>query len=335
MKHYLITGGAGFIGSHLIEKLLTQADIHITCIDNFDSYYPVLQKLNNIESFIDDPRVVLLDEDISQHDVVVKRIEKSRFSHMPFDAIIHLAAKAGVRGSLQTTQEYYQTNVMGTLSMLEIARNFDIPQFIFASSSSVYGTNPRIPWAEEDLETMPISPYASSKLSGEVIGQVYAHLYGIRFVALRFFTVYGPRQRPDLAIHKFTELIQQHQPVPLYGTGDTSRDYTYVEDIVEGIRLAIDYQDSPYEIFNLGSGQPISLKHMVTHLEQALHMEAMIDYLPEQPGDVPQTFADIAKARTKLGYRAHTSIAEGIQHFVDWKLGHNHIQEHDSFNLAF
>jgi UDP-glucuronate 4-epimerase len=223
-----------------------------------------------------------------------------------------------VRPSIADPLAYQDVNVAGTQSLLEFARDRSVPQFVFASSSSVYGVNPRVPWSEDDHVLQPISPYASTKVSGELLGHVYSHLYGIRFVALRFFTVYGPRQRPDLAIHKFARLIQEGQPVPMFGDGSTRRDYTYIDDIVQGVRAAMSFDGSRYEVINLGNDQTVSLTGMIEGLEAALGMKAAIRRLPEQPGDVPQTWANIEKARRLLGYAPRTGYAEGARKFIDW-----------------
>jgi UDP-glucuronate 4-epimerase len=235
-----------------------------------------------------------------------------------YDVIVHLAAKAGVRPSIQAPLLYQEVNVAGTQNMLELARRLGVRQFVFTSSSSVYGINPRVPWKEADAVLMPISPYASTKVSGELLGHVYSHLYGIRFVALRLFTVFGPRQRPDLAIRKFADLMLNGRPVELFGDGTTRRDYTFVGDIVEGFRAAIDYDGSSYEIFNLSNERTVSLVDLVQCLENVLSTRADIRWLPEQPGDVPQTWGDTSKARNLLGYQPKTSLDQGISEFYSW-----------------
>jgi UDP-glucuronate 4-epimerase len=235
-----------------------------------------------------------------------------------YDAIVHLAARAGVRPSIDDPLGYADVNVRGTHNLLELARERHIPQFVFASSSSVYGINPHVPWREDDLVLRPISPYASTKVSGELLGHVYSHLFQIRVVALRLFTVYGPRQRPDLAIHKFAWLMLQGRPIPVFGDGSTSRDYTFVADIVSGIRAAINYDKTDYEVINLGNSDTLSLDEMIAGLENALEISATIERLPEQPGDVPQTWAQIDKARTLLGYEPSTRYAEGVKQFAEW-----------------
>jgi len=235
-----------------------------------------------------------------------------------FDVIVHVAAKAGVHASIRTPIACQQANVMGTQNLLEFAKETKVKQFVFASSSSVYGVNPDVPWKESNRNMMPISPYASSKLSCEMLGHVYTHLYGIRFIALRFFTVYGPRQRPDLAIHKFAKKIMNKQPIPVYGDGSTQRDYTYIDDVLSGVRAAMDYTDSDYEIINLGNHKTVSLSEMIATIEEVFEEKAIINRLPMQKGDVPQTYADISKAQRLLGYQPKTTFKEGIRQFKEW-----------------
>jgi UDP-glucuronate 4-epimerase len=239
----------------------------------------------------------------------------------PYDVIVHLAARAGVRPSILDPIGYQDVNVRGTQNLLEFARERRIPQFVFASSSSVYGINPRVPWSEDDHVLLPISPYASTKVSGELLGHVYSHLFGIRFVALRFFTVYGPRQRPDLAIHKFAGAIRAGKPIPVFGDGSTRRDYTFIDDIVSGIVGAMTYRKTPFEVVNLGNNATVSLDEMIGRLEEALGARAIIDRQPEQSGDVPQTWAAIDKARDLLGYAPATRFEDGIRRFVAWLEG--------------
>jgi UDP-glucuronate 4-epimerase len=249
----------------------------------------------------------------------IRDVEALR-AHLPgdFDVIVHLAAKAGVRPSIADPLTYQQVNVCGTQNMLEMAKYWGVSQFVFASSSSVYGVNPNVPWSEEDRVLRPISPYASTKVSGELLGHVYSHLYGIKFLALRFFTVYGPRQRPDLAIHKFTRSILEGRPIPLFGDGSTRRDYTYAADIVSGIRAVMDYRQSPYEIINLGNNRTVGLMEMIRHIEDVTGAKAKLDRRPEQPGDVPQTWADVSKAKALLGYEPRTNFRDGLRHFAEW-----------------
>lgn len=235
-----------------------------------------------------------------------------------YDVIFHLAAKAGVRPSIQDPLGYQDVNVKGTQNVLELARTLGTPQFVFASSSSVYGVNPNVPWREDDHVLMPISPYASTKVSGELMGHVYSHLYGIRFIALRFFTVYGPRQRPDLAIHKFARLMLEGARIPVYGDGSTRRDYTYVDDIVRGIIAAGFYNTTNYEVINLGNNRTVSLNEMVTTLQDTLGMKACIESKPLQPGDVPQTWACMEKAASLLGFTSATPFNQGVARFIEW-----------------
>lgn len=314
MQHYLITGGAGFIGSNLVKNLLdTIRDIRITCIDNFDPFYSIQQKQFNIAAFERDPRFTLLKMDLGKAD------RNELLTNIPhrIDVIIHLAAKAGVRPSIENPMAYQKSNVIGLQNLLEFAREKNVSQFVFASSSSVYGINDHFPW-KEDEKLMPISPYAMTKLSGEMLGHVYSKLYNIRFIALRFFTVYGPGQRPDLAIHKFTKALLSDLPIMMYGNGDTSRDYTYVDDIVEGIKSAIQFSKSGFEIINLGNHYAVSLKQLISMLEEVTGKKALIESLPEQPGDVPKTFADIQKAKELLGYNPSTNLETGLKKFYAW-----------------
>jgi UDP-glucuronate 4-epimerase len=231
-----------------------------------------------------------------------------------------LAAKAGVRPSIMDPLAYQEVNVRGTQNLLELARDWGVRQFVFASSSSVYGINPNVPWREDDHVLQPISPYASTKVSGELLGHVYSHLYSMRFIALRFFTVYGPRQRPDLAIHKFARLMLQGKPLPFFGDGSTRRDYTYIDDIVSGIRAAMDYTGSMYEVINLGNDRTVSLAELVCGLEKVLGIQAELNLQAEQPGDVPQTWAAVSKARSLLGYEPRTDFRDGLRQFADWLL---------------
>jgi UDP-glucuronate 4-epimerase len=311
MQRALVTGGAGFIGSHLIDRLLREK-WRITAIDNFDSFYAPAVKRSNLAAHAANPDFELIEADIRDNKGLRSAVRGN------FEVVIHLAAKAGVRPSILDPLGYQEVNICGTQNLLELARDLRVEQFVFGSSSSVYGVNPNVPWREEDSVLRPISPYASTKVSGELLGHVYAHLYGIRFVALRFFTVYGPRQRPDLAIHKFAQKILDGEPISVYGDGHSSRDYTFVDDIVNGIRSAIDFKASPYEVINLASGRPIGLRETICAIEDATQKQAIVEYGPEQPGDVPQTFASISKARLLLGYNPRTEFKEGISQFVDW-----------------
>lgn len=313
-RHALVTGGAGFIGSHLVDRLLAEG-WRVTVVDNFDPFYDPAIKERNVAEHLRNERYTPRRLDI--RDLAGLRRELRDI----YDVIVHLAAKAGVRPSIQDPVTYQEVNVTGTQNMLEFARERGIRHFIFASSSSVYGVNPNVPWREDDHVLMPISPYASTKVSGELLGHVYSHLYGIRFIALRFFTVFGPRQRPDLAIHKFARLMLAGHPIPFYGDGSTRRDYTYItyiDDIIQGVRAAMDYEATSYEVINLGNHQSISLNEVVRELEKVLGVRARLERLPEQPGDVPQTWADISKAQTLLGYRPRTQFRKGLETFVTW-----------------
>lgn len=314
--HILVTGGAGFIGSHLVEKLLDE-NHRVTVIDNFDDFYPKAVKEKNISGFLGHPQLTMHTLDICD----AAGLERQLTEH--YDAIIHIAAKAGVRPSIANPVLYQKVNVEGTQNLLEFARRKNIKQFVFASSSSVYGINPNVPWKESDGQLHPISPYASTKISGELLGHVYSHLFGIRFIALRFFTVFGPRQRPDLAIHLFAKKIMQGEPIQFFGDGSTRRDYTYVGDIVNGVYNALHYTKSNYEIFNLGNHQTVSLKEMLQGIENTFGKKAIINAMPEQPGDVPLTFADISKSQQLLDYHPHTRFEKGLEHFRDW-----YIQQH-------
>lgn len=310
-KHYLITGAAGFIGSHLVRSL--PPDIRLTCIDNFDPFYRRALKLLNTDEWEQHRHIQMVERDLTSLTVE----ELKEIVPEGVDCIIHLAARAGVRPSIQDPLGYQQVNVLGTQTLIDFAVATGVPQFVFASSSSVYGVNPNLPWKEGE-PLLPISPYAQTKLAGEMAGHVASHLYGLRFIALRFFTVYGPGQRPDLAIHKFTKSLLRGQSIPVYGDGSTSRDYTYVEDIVSGIRAAIDYTGSLYEVVNLGNHYGIPLHELISMLESVTGLKAEIDRQPEQPGDVPHTFADISKAQRLFHYRPATPLRTGLERFWEW-----------------
>lgn len=309
--HALVTGGAGFIGSHVIEALLKE-NWKVTTIDNLDPFYDIEYKLFNLSQLNKYENFTFVNGDIRDAVFLSSELRDN------YTVIIHLAAKAGVRPSINSPVEYQEVNVRGTQNLLEFARERQIEQFIFASSSSVYGVNTEVPWRESDYVLQPISPYASTKVSGELLGHVYSHLYKIRFIGLRFFSVYGPRQRPDLAIHKFTRQILQGEPIPVFGDGSTYRDYTYVDDIVQGVIASVYYTGSRYEIINLGNNLTISLSEMIDSLEELLHKKAKIQRLPMQPGDVPMTYADVSKAHSLLGYTPHTSFKEGLTAFKAW-----------------
>src|SRR5215510_13220596 len=313
MKNLLITGGAGFIGSHLIDRLLASNVEHITVIDDFNDFYNPSIKRDNIHEHLKDPRYSIYEIDIRDRAAL-----EQVFNESDFDCVVHLAARAGVRPSLSEPLLYTETNVNGTVNLLEFARQHHIKQFVFGSSSSVYGINAKVPFSEDDPIRQPISPYAATKGAGELLCHTYSHLYGLRCVCLRFFTVYGPRQRPDLAIHKFAKLISQHKPIPVFGDGTTRRDYTYIDDIIDGVTAAIDYDQSNYEVINLGESRTVELRELISLLEKELDTHAIIERQPPQPGDVPQTFADVSKARTLLNYQPKTQIEEGLQRFVEW-----------------
>lgn len=311
MKHALVTGGAGFIGSHLVDALLAEG-WRVSVVDNFDPFYDPAIKRRTIEPHLEHPHYTLHELDLRD----AQRLQDELSGD--YDVIVHLAARAGVRPSLEDPVTYQEVNVTGTQNLLELARSWGCAQFVFASSSSVYGVNPRVPWREDDHVLAPISPYASTKVSGELLGHVYSHLYGIRFVGLRFFTVYGPRQRPDLAIHKFARKIIAGEILPVFGDGTSRRDYTYIDDIIAGVRAAMDYNATDFEIINLGNNRTVSLSEMIAGIEAALGKEAQIQRLPNQPGDVPQTWASVEKAGSLLGYAPSTSFAQGLEHFVAW-----------------
>jgi len=311
IKHIIVTGGAGFIGSHVVEYLLKN-EYHVTVIDNYDTFYPKQTKQKNLSAVINHPNLIFHELDIVDANAIDLHLTET------YQAIIHLASKAGVRPSIENPIAYQQTNVTGTQNLLEFARKKSIQQFVFASSSSVYGINKNIPWVESDGLLNPISPYASTKISGELLGHVYSHLYGIRFIGLRFFTVFGPRQRPDLAIHAFSKKILNNEAIPFFGDGNTQRDYTYVDDIVKGIVGALNYDKTNYEIINLGNSHAISLAELVNTIETVFEKKAIINKLPEQPGDVPITFSDIRKAKDLLNYLPNTTLKDGIIRFKEW-----------------
>jgi len=309
-----VTGGAGFIGSHLIDLLLAEGTWDVTVLDNYDPFYPRETKERNLARHRGDPHLKIVEGDLRDAAALDACAEQ------PIDVIVHLAAKAGVRPSLEDPAGYVDNNVGGTQALLEAAHAWETPQFVFASSSSVYGTDPNAPWNEDDCVLRPISPYAATKVAGELLGHVYSHLYGLRFIGLRYFTVYGPRQRPDLAIHKFARLILEGQPIPVYGDGTTSRDYTYVRDTVQATRAAMDYDATPYEIINLGNDRTVSLDRMISTLETSLGRRARRTSLPAQPGDVPHTWADITRARELLGFEPSISFEAGVGLFAEWLL---------------
>jgi len=307
----LVTGGAGFIGSHLSEKLLGQGH-RVAIMDDLNDFYSPARKRENLALIRGAGPVAFYEGDICDAAAVTRAFAE----HQP-EAVIHLAARAGVRPSLEAPLLYERVNVGGTMVLLEAARTAGVAKFVFASSSSIYGIANRVPFSEADQVNLPVSPYAATKIAGEKICFTYSHLYGIKTVCLRFFTVYGPRQRPDLAIRKFTELMLAGKRIPVYGDGSTGRDYTFVEDIVQGILAALAC-DCSYEVFNLGNSSPVTLRAMVETLEDCIGTKAQIDRLPDQPGDVPITYADTSKARRLLGYEPRTTFREGIAKFLAW-----------------
>ena len=313
MKDILVTGGAGFIGSHLVDRLLGDGGARVTVVDDFSDFYDPAIKRANIDSHLEHDDFELIEADIAD-----SRAMNDLFARAGFDCVVHLAARAGVRPSVEDPLAYEESNVRGTFTLLEAARRNRVPKFVFGSSSSVYGLNSKVPFAEEDSIANPISPYAATKIAAEAACHVYSHLYDLRVVCLRFFTVYGARQRPDLAIHKFARLISQGQPIPIFGDGTTRRDYTYIDDIISGVVAAMQYDQSQFEVINLGESQTVELRRLVELLERALGKRAIIDHQPLQPGDVPLTYADVGKARRLLGYEPQTNIEEGIYRFVDW-----------------
>jgi len=308
----LVTGGAGFIGSHLVEKLLGVGH-EVVILDDFNDFYDPQIKRANIADFAKDVTVCYVD--LRESDSV-----RSVFRREKVDVIVHIAARAGVRPSIQHPRLYYDTNVIGTLHLLEAARVTGVERFIFASSSSVYGASKTVPFSEEQHLTQTLSPYGATKIGGEFLCSTYSHLYHMRVVALRYFTVYGPRQRPDLAIHQFTRRIYAGQPIDQFGDGTTRRDYTYIDDVIQGTMAALDYDGPLYDFFNLGESQTIQLKELISAIETAVEKKAKINQLPEQPGDMPLTYADISKARRLLGYDPKTKLMEGLPRFVDWFL---------------
>lgn len=314
--HYLITGGAGFIGSSLADELLREGH-EISIIDNFNDYYSPSIKENNIKHNLSNPLYHLFRNDIED----ISALEHI-FASSPIDVVIHLAGRAWVRPSLEQPVEYVKSNILGTVNLLEMMKKYHVNKMVFASSSSVYGNCSEAIFSEDLKVTEPISPYAATKSACEQLCYTWHHLYNLNIICLRFFTVYGPRQRPDLAINKFTRLIEAGQPIPMYGDGSTKRDYTFIDDIVQGICAAINYNRTSYEIINLGGGEPITLKRMIETIEQTLGQKAIIQQLPMQPGDVNKTVCDWSKAHNLLHYTPQTSFSEGIKKFIEWKHTH-------------
>ncbi|MEI6715814.1 MAG: GDP-mannose 4,6-dehydratase [Verrucomicrobiota bacterium] len=307
-----VSGGAGFIGSHFVSRCLAEGH-EVSIIDDFNDFYSPAIKRDNISAQL--PHIRVFEADIRDADAVSRIVSDEK----P-DAIVHLAARAGVRPSIRAPKLYIDTNITGTFNLLEAAKTAGVPRFVFASSSSVYGILKTVPFREDMCLNQTISPYAATKLAGEQLCSNYAHLFGMRTVSLRFFTVYGPRQRPDLAIHSFSKAILEGRTIQQFGDGSTRRDYTYIDDILQGVTAALTYEGPICDVFNLGESQTTTLRELITALEKALGHTANIEVLPEQPGDVPLTYADISKARELLGYRPHTQISEGIPRFVEWLL---------------
>ena len=337
--NYIVTGGSGFIGSHLVEHLLKNGHSVIN-IDNFDDFYDYKIKIKNTLESVDktmefsfhqkelDIQKLIFETSSKNYQLYYQDIRDKEglekiFQKHKIDLVIHLAALAGVRPSIERPLEYEEVNIKGTMNLWELCKDFQIRKFINASSSSVYGNNRNTSFSEEDSVDQPISPYAATKRCGEILGHVYHHLYGIDIIHLRFFTVYGPRQRPDLAIHKFTKLIAENKEIPFYGDGSTARDYTYIDDIIEGILKSIFHIETHhkvYEIINLGESEVINLNEMVTAIENELETKSLKTDLPMQPGDVEKTNANIEKAKTLIGYQPRTHFQNGIKKFVEWFL---------------
>ena len=310
----LVTGGAGFIGSTLSDKLLKNG-VKVLVLDNFNDFYDVNLKRQNVEPNLKNPDYKLYEGDICDKDLLTKI-----FSENKIDKVVHLAASAGVRPSIEKPLEYVNTNIYGTVNLLECMKLFDVKKIIFASSSSVYGNCSAEKFSEDLKISEPISPYAATKSACEQFLYTYYKLYGISAVCLRFFTVYGPRQRPDLAIKNFTDLMLKGEPLSVYGDGNSLRDYTYIDDIISGVCSAIEYNKTDYEIINLGGGNPITVKQVISTLEKVLNKTAVINYLPFQKGDVNKTVSDITKAKNLLGYCPETNFEEGIKKFVEWTM---------------
>lgn len=308
----LVTGGAGFIGSHLVEKLLATGH-EVAILDDFNDFYDPQIKHANIAGFAKDTAVHHID---LRDSASVRNV----FQREKFETIAHLAARAGVRPSIEHPQLYCDTNVSGTLHLLDAARVTGVERFIFASSSSVYGSSKTVPFSEDEHLTQTLSPYAATKIAAEFLCSTYAHLYPMRVVSLRYFTVYGPRQRPDLAIHQFTRRIYAGEPIEQFGDGTTRRDYTFIDDVIQGTMAALKYDGPRFDIFNLGESETIQLKDLISAIENALRKKAKINRLPEQPGDMPLTCADISKARKLLGYNPTTRFSDGLPRFIEWFL---------------
>lgn len=313
-KTFLVTGGAGFIGSNLVDKLIFYGeDINIICIDNFDSGYSEKIKQNNICLHRRINNYKLYVADITDYAILKKIFQANKITH-----IIHTAAKTGVRASLEKPDEYFKTNVSGTVNLLQLANEFGIEKFIFTSSSSVYGINKDVPFREDMNLYKPVSPYAASKLAGEEICYTYSHLFGINTVCLRLFSGYGPRQRPNAVIHKFSRQIAEGKPLQVFGSGSIIRDFTYIDDIVQGILAAVDYDESLYEIFNIGVSKPVKLDTLIGLIEEVFDRKALVVKRNAQVYDVPVTYADITKAKELLGYEPSTNLKRGLKKFMSW-----------------
>jgi UDP-glucuronate 4-epimerase len=307
----LVTGGAGFIGSHLVDKLLDRGE-EVICVDDLNDFYDPAIKRANIQGHLDFGSYTLVESDIRDTDRLTEL-----FARYDIRKIVHLAARAGVRPSLEQPFLYEDVNIKGTMNLLELARSAKVEQFVFASSSSVYGANEKVPFSEEDRIDRTVSPYAATKYAGELMCHTYHHLYGIPTTCLRFFTVYGPRQRPEMAIHKFTRLLYEGNAIPMYGDGSTARDYTYIDDIIAGVLASLD-RPFPFEIFNLGESVTVSLRSLIDTLEQVSGRKPKIEQRPLQPGDVTITYADVSKARLILDYAPSTSVKSGLALFLEW-----------------
>jgi UDP-glucuronate 4-epimerase len=309
----LVTGGAGFIGSHLVERLLREGH-QVVCLDNFDDFYDPALKRRNLAAPLQDRAFRLVEGDLRHEGALKKILASGRI-----DGVAHLAARAGVRPSVQNPALYADVNIRGTIHLLEACRESGVRRFLFASSSSVYGNSSQVPFSEDDPVNHPISPYAATKKAGELLCHTYHYLYGVDIACLRYFTVYGPRQRPEMAIHHFTRCIHEGRKISLFGDGSSRRDYTYIDDAVDGTVRAL-FNKHGFEIYNIGESQTISLMELIRAIEKGVGKKAILEHLPEQPGDVRQTFADIRKAREKLGYDPRTRIQEGLSRFVRWYL---------------
>jgi len=349
MKTYLVTGGSGFIGSTLVEKLLKEGN-RVVNVDNFNDYYDLSIKIENTLESTGNVQLIIDNVQLKEKEEALKKLKEKVdsenytlevvdlrdlenleriFSGNTIDTVVHLAARAGVRPSIEDPILYQEVNGRGTQNIFECCKKYNVKNIVAASSSSVYGNNKVVPFKETDIVDFAISPYAATKKANEVMGHVYHSLYKINIAFLRFFTVYGPRQRPDLAINKFMRLILAGEPIPVYGDGSTSRDYTYIDDIVDGVMKSIVYienNESVYEIFNIGSNSPISLKEMVETIEKVIGKEAIIDRLPMQPGDVDRTYADVSKLKEMTGYNPSLTFEEGIRKFYQWRQKRSKIQ---------